>query len=90
MSDAFSEAIVKIPGYGQSASQQINNVALDPLVRHRVDQVFEFADSLRPDWSALDLVGAGARARGEIAQRFPFLLPEALDALAWSCTFGWK
>ena len=90
MSDAFSDAIVKIIGYGQSASPRHNNIALDPLVRRKVDQVFEFVDSLRPDWSALDLGAAGAWAKAEIAQQFPFLLPEALDALAWSCTFGWK
>jgi hypothetical protein len=90
VSDAFSDAVVKIIGYGDSPSPQTNSIPLDPLVRRRVGEIFDFADSLRPDWSELDLVAAGEWAKVQIAERFPFLLPEALNALAWSCTFGWR
>ena len=93
MSEVFSDAIVKIIGYGQAVRPQTNDVPLDPLVRHRVSQIFDFTDTLAPDWSKLDLAAAGEWAKLRIAQEFPFLLPDALDALdalAWSCTFSWK
>jgi len=90
VSEVFSDALVKVIGYGKAAFPKHNDLPLDPLVRHKLEQIFSFADGLEPDWSKLDLASAGEWLKAEVADRFPFLAPEALDALAWSYTFGWK
>ncbi|WP_309753756.1 hypothetical protein [Novosphingobium sp.] len=90
MSDVFSDAIVRVIGYGQEAYPKHLDIPLDPLVRRRTDQILEFASQLSPDWSKLGLTESGEWAKAQIADKFPFLSPDALDALAWSCTFGWK
>ncbi|MDH7973161.1 hypothetical protein QH494_13310 [Sphingomonas sp. AR_OL41] len=91
MSDPFSDSIVAYLGYGSFSWPQSNADAIvDPLVRHRVCEVLDFAEKLEPDWSHLNLVSAGQWARERLAIQFPHLTDEALDALVWSCTFGWK
>ena len=91
MSDAFSDTIIAYFGYGSASYPQANSQEVrDPLVRLKVGEILVFADELEPDWDRLDLASAGNWARESFATRFPYLTDEALDALAWSCTYGWK
>jgi hypothetical protein len=42
------------------------------------------------DWSTHDLAEGAALARVQMASRYPELDDEALDALSWDFSYGWK
>ena len=90
MSSVFSDAIIRYFDYGNASFPQANLVNSDPLVTHKLGLILKFADELQPNWNEHNLESAGNWAKAEIADEFPYLTQEAVNALAWACTYGWK
>ena len=90
---AVSQAVVDYLGFGRASFPQDERSALDQLQsgeRKTFDAIMAFADRLEPNWDELNLLSSGNWARDQLKAEFPALENNALDALAWACTFGWK
>ena len=91
MSDPISEGVVAYFESRTASWPKSNMDAVDPLIRHKIEVILSFADTLEPDWTRLhNLEQAGEWARAQFASQYPYLTDEALGALVGSCTFGWK
>ncbi|RYD61649.1 MAG: hypothetical protein EOP58_14470 [Sphingomonadales bacterium] len=93
MSPAVSEAIVQYLGYETDSYPQSREEVLQSkgfFTRRNVRKVLRFVNALEPDWTRVDLVGAGNWAEQQTAKRFPSLTKQAISALGWAATYGWK
>lgn len=56
----------------------------------RVGGLVRECGRIEVDWSTHDLAEGAALARAQMASRYPELDDEALDALSWDFSYGWK
>lgn len=94
----ISRALVAYLGFKTHSFPQHSDTAVAALFPRQdaealamaVRRVLEDLRELQPDWDEQDLLQATQWARDSMHQKHPELNDVALDALAWSFSYGWK
>jgi len=96
--DAFNEAIILFIGHGinpypqEDGSRLLNKFGpiLGPGLEVKVKKLLKEVDEFKPNWNTQSLVSAGKWAVDEIQKKHPELNQDALDAIFWTYTYGYK
>lgn len=94
----INRAVIIFLGYGSSSFPTANRESLHKhfrtedvaAIEQELALILKKLDSIEIDWSNQTLESAGLTAKSTLAQFFPFLSNEALEALGWKFTYDWR